>query len=218
MTGAQEDWYARELPLDGAIVADVGANVGALSEFFHARVGPRGAVVSIEPLDEHRERLQTLASGAPRWRVESCAISARDGEIELFAARQAGVWSSVVAPGGGRVVPCRRLVSVVPDATVVKLDIEGHEYEVLDDSLDAMPDVAAWALELHMVTGRPLERALAGLSARGYALFAAGRRVGGGDAWVSAPIPPELSWSHVPEAGRRPDGAPTKMLHVLAKR
>src|SRR5262245_30132860 len=86
--------------------------------------------------------------------------------------------SVVVAAGGEgvREVPCRRLEELVPDATVVKLDIEGHEYQVLPTALPALDKVRAWALELHMVEGHPLEQTLASFAERGYRLYAAGRK------------------------------------------
>jgi hypothetical protein len=64
----------------------------------------------------------------------------------------------------------------------------------------------------------PLEAALGLLASAGYSLVAAGRKASDPQgAWVSAPIPPTLSWARIP-AGRGRDGAPFRMLHVLARR
>jgi hypothetical protein len=116
-----------------------------------------------------------------------------------------------------RTVPCRPLSQIVPDATVVKVDIEGHEYGVLEEALPRLSRVRAWALELHRVPGRPLQRALGALMAQGYRVYAAGRQPGE-SRWVSAEISATLDWADVPATKVRADGREFKMLHVLALR
>lgn len=222
----QARWYADELPLAGGVIADVGANVGRLSEVFW-REG--GTVVSIEPLRSNvraiESRIATL--NASRWTVEACAVADHDGELELvpFVAKELeGAWNSERArasDASARIrVPCRRLSALVPDATVVKIDIEGQEYAVLDEALPRLERVQAWALELHMLSDRPLERVLGHLHDRGFTAFAAGRKPGDEqDApWRAIEIPPTTSWSSVPTARVRADGSVFKMLHVIARR
>jgi len=229
----QARWYAEQLPLAGGVIADVGANVGRLSELFWREAGPDGRVISIEPLRSNARAIERRIAelGATSWSVQACAVSDRDAEIELVA-RAAPELDTEFAPGaansvvagahaeGTRVrVPCRRLASLVPDATVVKIDIEGHEYVVLDDALGSLAHVQAWALELHLVDGRPLEGTLGRLHACGHDLFAAGRaRDDPHGPWRSFAIPPTLSWSAVPTARVHADGSHFKMLHVIARR
>lgn len=135
----QEEWYAAHIPLRDQVIADVGANVGRLSQFFWDASGGTSRVISIEPLVENvvaiRERIR--AAAAARWTVEACAASSRSGTVSLYVApHEAGGFNSVVGEGKGvRKVRCRPLAALVPDATVVKLDIEGHEYEVLEQAL-----------------------------------------------------------------------------------
>jgi FkbM family methyltransferase len=214
----QKRWYAEHLPLRDAVVADVGANVGELSELFWREAGPNGRVISIEPLRSNvralEARIATLA--AERWIVEACACSDREGELALAPAWFGYGWNSAIDPSGTVRVPCRRLATLAPDATVVKLDIEGHEYAVLDDSLDAMSGVRAWALELHERRVRPLPQVLAQLSQRGYRLLAAGRRRSDPQGeWIAVDIDPSLDWSAIPAGGGDEDPQ-AKMLHVLA--
>jgi len=220
--GAQERWYAEHIPLQAQVVADVGANVGRFSQFFWDASGGTSRVVSIEPLAENvaalRERIR--ACGAGRWTVEPCAVSARAGSVGLAVARTAGGgWNSVVvARGGARRVRCQPLSKLVPEATVVKLDIEGHEYGVLDEALPRLARAHTWALELHEVPGRPLQRVLGSLQAEGYALVAASRDSRDPDAWAGAEITATLGWDDVPPAKIDPDGRVFRMLHVIAKR
>lgn len=219
----QERWYADNIPLRGQVVADVGANVGRLSQFFWEASGDAGRVVSIEPLPENVAaiRARIRAAGTDRWTVEACAVSARRGKVGLnvFRTPQGG-WNSVVsAEGPTRRVACHPLSVLVPDATVVKLDIEGHEYRVLEEALPRLPRVHTWAVELHMISGQPLQRVLGAFMGHGYRVYAAGRaRDGAADAWLSAEVSATLDWSSVPVTTLRHDGSPFKMLHVLAQR
>ena len=219
----QERWYAETIPLRGQVIADVGANVGRLSQFFWEASGGSSRVVSIEPLPENvsaiRERIR--AAGAGNWTVEACAVSASSGSLELAAARAAGGrWNSVVSHGrASHTVPCRTLSAMVPDATVVKLDIEGHEYAVLDEALPRMAQVHTWALELHKVQGRALPATRGALAAHGYRLQAAARVAGPSSGrWISAEIAPTLGWDAVPAGRAGANGRPFQMRHVIAQR
>jgi FkbM family methyltransferase len=219
--GDQERWYAEHLPLRDQVIADVGANVGRFSQFFWDASGGSSRVVSIEPLPENvaaiRERIR--AASTDRWTVEACAVSTRKGSVGLAVQRTPeGGWNSVVtARSPMRTVPCKPLSQIVPDATVVKVDIEGHEYGVLDEALPRLSSVQAWALELHRVPERPLQRTLGALMAHGFRVYAAAQAEDG-TGWASAEIPATLDWSQVPPAKVRADGSEFRMLHVLALR
>jgi FkbM family methyltransferase len=225
---AQEAWYASIIPLRNQVIADVGANVGRLSEFFWEQSGGTSEVISIEPLTENvaaiEERISRRAA-APRWRVEAVAASDHDGEVALEAANTAGAgWNSTVLRDGragpaSRRVPCRRLSGLVPHATVIKVDVEGHEYVLFDEALAALERAHTWALELHSVPDRPLEVTLARFIGHGFSLVAAGRsaREPAGP-WQSVPIGADLSWERIPVARRLADGSPFRMLHVIARR
>lgn len=223
MSDAQCRWYFETLPLGDAVVVDAGANVGAISAFF-VRAGAR-SVLSVEPLAENvavlRDRIAADDAGDV-WTVAPCALSDRAGELLL---RRGGDEETahncvVTARGGPGVVraPCDTLPNLRPDATVVKLDLEGHEYAVLDHCLATMAAVRAWAIELHMVPGRPLERTLEAIVAQGFELYGAGRLRGDPSGrWVTGRVPVTLTWDALP-AARRADGSVFKMLHVVARR
>jgi FkbM family methyltransferase len=217
----QEEWYAAHIPLRDQVIADVGANVGRLSQFFWDASGGTSRVISIEPVIENviaiRERIR--AAAAPGWTVEACAASSRSGTVSLqVAPHEAGGFNSVVSGGKGvRKVRCRPLAAIVPDATVVKLDIEGHEYEVLEQALPRLAEqVHSWALELHQVAQHPLQPTLAAFMGKGYRLYVAGNDAARPEGpWLTHEILPTLDWSSVP-AARRDDGTAVRILHVLA--
>lgn len=226
---AQERWYLENVPLDGEVVADVGANVGRLSQLFFDRGSKSTRVVSIEPLPSNIKAIEARirkSRAGKRWTVKKCAISDHDGHVAFRPVKAAwgdnGVVTSPEESNGGKVVKvaCRTLPSLVPDATVVKVDVEGHEYAFLADAVAAMPAVRCWALELHCVEGRRLEDTLQMLVDHGLALVTAGHRPEAPDRWLNVPITPALGWDAIGGTPSVRDGVPGmfKMLHVLARR
>lgn len=227
MKDAQQRWYGELIPLRAQSIVDVGANIGELSQFFWEQGAGSSEILSIEPLAENiaaiEERIRRL--DAKTWRVAAVAASDQDGELVLAAAHDtASGWNSAVRRDGRedastRRVPCRRLSALAPHATVVKLDVEGHEYAILDEALAALDRVHTWALEFHSRPDRPLQEALGKFVAQGFSLVAAGRRASDPDgAWLSVPIGADLTWEKIPPARRLADGSAFRMLHVVARR
>lgn len=223
----QLQWYAQNMDLHGAFCVDVGANVGRVSQFFFDGGDAETRVLSVEPIganvDAVRKRIE--ASGAAdRWTVVQGAVTDRTGRITLRARQDPrDGWNSIVSadppPTEHLEVDAFRLHELAPEATIVKIDVEGHEYTILDDALARMPEVRVWALELHMVDGRPLPGVLGQFAAAGYEIVAATARRGDAKgSWHSVRVPVELDWTRIPVARRRPDGSVFKMLHVLARR
>ncbi len=216
----QERWYADNIALRGQVIADVGANVGRLSQFFWDAAQGTSRVVSIEPLPENvaviRERIR--AAGADRWSIEHCAVSARKGSIGLAVSRTAdGGWNSAVTAGkSARTVACRPLSALVPEATVVKLDIEGHEYAVIEEAVSRLARAHTWAVELHMMPGHPLQLVLGAFMAEGFRVFTPSRSAQG--AWTSVEVSATLDWADIPATRTRRDGTAFKMLHIIATR
>jgi len=228
---AQKRWYAETLPLrDAPLVVDVGANVGELSEFFFAQIPAAARVLSIEPLAENVAQIEqriARAHAAERWQVRQCAVSEQDGEVSLRIGSSEGtahnsfVIPEAVQPGTGRVirVPAYTLSALAKHARIIKLDIEGHEYPVLAESLVKLSEVHAWAIELHMVAGQSLAATVRSFLRAGYRVLGAGQQRGDTSGrWMSLEVPEGMEWDSVPVAQHRPDGSAFKMLHVIALR
>jgi FkbM family methyltransferase len=220
----QERWYAANLPLRGELIVDVGANVGRLSQFFWEQGARRNEVISIEPLAENIKAIEArirAAKAGNKWTVKKCAVSARDGHLALRPVSAEWGQNSMVSDDGSLRVACRRLEAIAPDATVVKVDVEGHEYAFLPQALAAMPNVRAWALELHCVEGHKLEDTLKSFADAGLRLVGAGvKKADPEGPWVNLEITPAWSWDSIPGTSTVRDGLPStfKMLHVLALR
>ncbi|WP_374356170.1 FkbM family methyltransferase [Chitinimonas sp.] len=221
---AQHRWYLDEINLRGQIVADVGANIGELSQLFWDAGRGSNQVISIEPLADNVRRIrQRIAKAqAKNWKVIAEAVSTATGEVNLAVARSRRYGlNSMVSDQAGSAdmpllqVPCRALPDMVPHATVVKLDIEGHEYPVLEQCLGLMADVHSWAVELHAVANRPLQSVLGLFLGHGYTMVTPTRDAGG--RWRSVPVSPLWDWQQIP-AGTNEAGQPFRMLHLIARR
>ena len=218
-------WYAENIDPAGDFCVDVGANVGEVSQFFLDHGDEHTRVLSIEPVapnvDALRKRIE--AAGTDRWTVQRGAVTDRTGRVTLRSRRDPKHgWNAIVSedppPTEHLEVDAFRLPELAPDATIVKLDVEGHEYTILDDALGAMKSVHTWAIELHMVEGRPLPPVIAQFKDAGFELVAAtARRSDPKGSWQNLTLPENLTWRSIPVARRRPDGSVFKMLHVLAK-
>jgi FkbM family methyltransferase len=160
-----------------ATIVDLGANVGFFGAYAAAR-WPSASIVGYEPdpdnADVHERTIAANGLGA-RWRVVRAAAGAHEGHVSLAAGR--AMASFVAAPGsdpGGPVinVPIVDVIARIGDADLVKMDVEGGEWEILLDPRFTARPPRALVLEYHphlCPHGDPresAERALAAASLR----------------------------------------------------
>jgi FkbM family methyltransferase len=136
-------------------ILDLGANIGLFGAFA-APHWPHSTIVGYEAdpanVEVHERTIVANALG-DRWRVVCAAAGAHDGNVELAAGRAMG--SFVVAPGTDPGVPTiwvpiRDVLSEVCGADLVKVDIEGGEWEILCDPRFAESPPRAIVLEYHL--------------------------------------------------------------------
>lgn len=144
----------------GAVILDVGANVGAYTLLFAMWSGPAGRVFAFEPAPAARaglrlhldlngvaDRVETIAAaaaahvGSARFRIDG----ASGGNALMDAASAAGPAIEVETTTLDAFCRARKLR---PD--VVKIDVEGAELDVLRGARDvlARPEIRAF-IELH---------------------------------------------------------------------
>jgi FkbM family methyltransferase len=144
---AAERRLYRPFVAPGDLVFDIGAHVGNRSRSFRA-LGAR--VVAVEPQPAFADWLDRLFAGRADVTVERCALSGRPGRAQLALSRRHptlatldAAWRSQVAaaPGFAHVsweetveVPVEtldRLIARHGAPAFCKIDVEGHEAEVL---------------------------------------------------------------------------------------
>ena len=153
--------YDRYLaPQPGDVVLDLGAYCGLCAVNFARSVGPNGRVLCYEPDPQNFAILQTnvTASGMRNITLHQNAVFGERGTLMFSSEGNMGsaVLASVAENRGNLVeVAGTTLADIVadnhlPKIDVVKMDIEGSEYSVMQNSIDFLaryrPRVA---VELH---------------------------------------------------------------------
>ena len=184
---------ARTLSAHGVdTVLDVGANVGQFASLIR-RAGFAGRILSCEPLSGAFGELRKRAERDALWTPVRTAVGRELGETKINVS--ANSFSSSVlgmtdahrnsAPGSGYVaqetVPLTTVAKLVadhgiaPSRTLLKIDTQGYEDEVLAGAADLVGVFAAIQLELSFVelyTGQQLfDDLYARMRGLGYSLY-----------------------------------------------
>ena len=139
---------------DPGTILDLGANIGMFGAFAVAR-WPSSRIVAYEPDPANaavHERTIAVNGLAQRWGLVLAAAGCREGEVRFAAGFGA---SSHVLAGPGDVaadaitVVVRDVLPAVSAADVVKMDIEGGEWEILYDPRFAANPPRVIVLEYH---------------------------------------------------------------------
>lgn len=129
----------------GQTAVDAGANIGYMTSIMAVRTGPNGHVIAFEP---HPDIFEALQENAARWiqpslasiDLKNSALSNSSGSGILFSpdffAENEGIscirHQSLTDTGGvDRAVRLEKLDEVCERADLLKIDVEGHEYCVL---------------------------------------------------------------------------------------
>lgn len=126
----------------GDIVWDVGANVGLYTEQFSTLVGESGRVVAFEPVPECYDKLAACVAGRANVRLVKAGLGSSAGTVTFDIGSSDETLGRVVE--GGSAGANAKLVELpihvgddlarsenLPGPTYVKVDVEGHELDVL---------------------------------------------------------------------------------------
>ena len=169
----------------GDVFVDVGANVGYFSLLAARAVGPTGRVVAIEAVSEIAEAARANADRNDLGNIEVIEAAASDavGEVELMLAQHPGgatIPADDVPPDltGRRTVRTVTLDGLVasgdvPPPSMVKIDVEGAEFPVLDGMAEVLaPPPAGGPREFDSADPAVLDQKVARfrelMAARGY--------------------------------------------------
>jgi FkbM family methyltransferase len=172
-----DGWYAydQKVVRETPIILDCGANIGLASLHF-ARLSPEAKVVAFEP-DPKLFRMLTdnLTRNGLNAHVEAVNAAVWGGRAEgmrFQADGGDGGYMDCDLTRGFRVpvVDLRKYLS--SQVGLLKMDIEGAEVDVLNDSFEMLANVRQIIVELHSVVGRPqrLSEAFSTLEKAGFRL------------------------------------------------
>jgi FkbM family methyltransferase len=135
----------------GAVVVDVGANIGIYSQFFSRCVGPTGAVHSFEPSPDNFKRLRAATHTLPNVRLLQAAVGEHSDNAELYLSDKLNVdHRTYMADGRSRRTRPIQIVALddyfKPGERVdlIKMDIQGYELHALRGArrlLQENPDI-----------------------------------------------------------------------------
>lgn len=149
-------------------VLDIGANGGQFGKLLRQSKFA-GQIHSVEPLHSAYEVLAATAAGDPRWTTQRAAVSAEVGTLTMNVAGNS-VSSSVLpmlerhasaAPSAQYVatedVPATTVDEIVktagldPERTLLKIDVQGYEREVLDGAAATLASFRGVRTEMSLV-------------------------------------------------------------------
>ena len=128
-------------------VLDLGANIGFFETFTRDRL-PIGRVVCVEPDPYNGAVLeQTRAANGADWEIVAACASNRNGTATFSTGRKN---LSRIASGGDASIATVDVFPYIAAADLVKMNIEGSEWEVLQDERLASTSVR-WMVEYHHI-------------------------------------------------------------------
>lgn len=159
---AAVDTVLQETLRPGDVVWDVGANVGVYTVKMAKRVGPEGKVFAIEPSSKNLEQLRSTCANITNISILPMGLSSavgraklQQGSDELGATSRLAAFEEPTSHQQEEVDLCsgddlvKSGMAGMPN--VAKVDVEGHEYEVLDGLSELLKDsrFRALIMEVH---------------------------------------------------------------------
>ena len=150
-TLAEYEWVLQNIQFTDQEVIDAGAHHGHYALVFAmAGSGPK-SIHAVEPLPSNCSIIEVNAAlNNARIQVVQAAISTSH-RLSTFIPRGNGR----LFPGIGIRVQTFTLAEINHNATIIKLDIEGMEFEVLKHQAETMSQARAWIVEVHPRYGDP---------------------------------------------------------------
>ncbi|MCC7252730.1 FkbM family methyltransferase [Hyphomicrobium sp.] len=139
--------YLRTAVRDGDVIADIGANIGFYTLWFGALQVPGTRIVAVEPNPSVYDALveNVRLNGLDNVVTIRAALGAQDGSVSFGIRPDAPSVGSILATDAEQItVPMRSLASILEEqglarCDVVKIDVEGYEYQALMPYLEAIP-------------------------------------------------------------------------------
>lgn len=133
----------------GTTIFDIGANIGYYAVMESRLVGPSGRVIAIEPSATNVVLLRRNLdlNGVRNVTVLEGAVSNIEGEKEIFISRLSnlntfhpleGTETSPDRTARVRTTTVRELARQYESPTLIRMDVEGHEVEILDGMLEGV--------------------------------------------------------------------------------
>jgi FkbM family methyltransferase len=158
-----------------AVVMDIGANIGDFTMQL-ARLCPQGQVIAVEPVSEHVRAIaiQTLLNGFENITTMHVALGNQEGQIDIHL--EGGHSSAYWGEGATETVRITTLPQLmrelkIDQISLLKLDCEGAEWDILPAAEEVLPRVQQICMEFHCSQGWTPPKLAAWLRERGYQVW-----------------------------------------------
>ena len=148
-------WAHPFAAMENPVAVDIGANAGVFSHLLRM-VNPSCVIHAYEPLPDMTNRLEHIVlTRDGESRVVSAAVGSTEGTATLFASRPDDTHASLVASNDKQnalEVPVVTLDASLPDCdiTLLKIDTEHFEIEVLKGAHNTLRRCQYLILEIHL--------------------------------------------------------------------
>jgi len=143
----------------GELFVDVGANHGYFSFLLYRNFK---RLIAVEPHPENLDIIKAVKQvyNYPRVETLPIALNSHNGEVNLYIGSHSGGHSifrygRFIKTGEFIKVPAKTLTSIIVDNDVdvdlIKVDVEGAEWRVLEGTNSVMDRIQSWLIELHDV-------------------------------------------------------------------
>jgi len=132
-----------------SLLVDCGSNLGYYSFLFSKYFDK---VIAIEPLPRNVRTMNMLKESYNNVRILPIAVSDEEGCLNFYPGPHRGGGSLIKnlrKPEKVRVTTLDNVLEKFSEISVVKVDVEGQEYEVLKGAIQSMHKIKAWVVEVH---------------------------------------------------------------------
>ena len=183
---AEFEWVQQRLAGKQEIILDAGAYHGLYTMIMARAAAPGSRVVAVDPVASNVAIMKAnFALNDIAVDIIEAAVSDSDGPLS-FTNESCGR----ITGSGGVSVAGRTMPSILPDATIAKVDIEGAEFSVMPQQIDQMSSVHTWILEIHPDFGFDPRIVLDLFVERGFQMLVLNRQSG-----KVEPLAPEQPWT-----------------------
>lgn len=129
------------------VIIDVGANIGQFTTSIKYLM-PDAQIYSFEPNPETFKLLKQNTSDLPEVTIYNIGLGDKSEELKFYVNEESSEWSSFVKPTTGKyyerqieVSTGDKILSNVSDIDLLKIDVEGFEFMVLNGMKDTLKKV-----------------------------------------------------------------------------
>jgi len=150
--------YEFDLPVSPKTIIDAGANIGLASVYFANRY-PAAAIIALEPDRSNFKLIEMNTAAYPQIKALNVALWSENKQINLFYPQTGHCGFRTLEENSGSLQECGEVSAITLDALmkshglrevdVLKVDIEGAEREVFQNSSAWIDKIKILMVELH---------------------------------------------------------------------